>query len=186
MNKLVFLLGSKVGGLLGLCIGISIITVIELIWLCLRLGAQKLKLTRLIIWFYSYKMCSFLYVSKLYFSNNELLQLMTSNYYSVLWNHSEIAISLLKFFYVGSPSGVHLFDHLLWSTFQSSITHYIKTLSSSSYMFHIGIIYSYSNSNKSVTYFHQKVLTLAGIWTGTSPGPSQYATNWAILAWITT
>ena len=39
---------SQVGGLLGLCIGISIITVIELVWLCLRLGAQKLKLTHLV------------------------------------------------------------------------------------------------------------------------------------------
>ena len=30
------------------------------------------------------------------------------------------------FFNVGTPSGVHLFDHLLWSIFQSSIsTHYI-------------------------------------------------------------
>ena len=33
---------------------------------------------------------------------------------------------LLNFlFYVGTPSGVHLFDHHLWSIFQSSITHYI-------------------------------------------------------------
>ena len=31
-----------------------------------------------------------------------------------------------NFFYVGTPSGVHLFNHLLWSIFQSSITHYIK------------------------------------------------------------
>ena len=29
------------------------------------------------------------------------------------------------FFYLGTPSGVYLFDHLLWSIFQSSITHYI-------------------------------------------------------------
>jgi hypothetical protein len=40
---------SQVGGLLGLCIGISIITFIELVWLGLRLAAQKLQLTRLII-----------------------------------------------------------------------------------------------------------------------------------------
>ena len=39
---------SQVGGLLGLCIGISIVTFIELVWLCLRLAAQKLKLTKLI------------------------------------------------------------------------------------------------------------------------------------------
>ena len=30
---------------------------------------------------------------------------------------------------------------------------------------HIGIIYSYSNSNKSVTYLHWKTIDLAGIWT---------------------
>ena len=46
-------------------------------------------------------------------------------------------------FYVGTPSGVHLFDHLLWSIFQSLI------------------------------YFHLKILALAGIWTwdllGTKP-----------------
>jgi hypothetical protein len=39
---------SQVGGLLGLCIGISILTFIELFWLCLRILAQKLKLTKLI------------------------------------------------------------------------------------------------------------------------------------------
>ena len=39
---------SQVGGLLGLCIGISIVTFIELVWLCLRIVAQKLKLTKLI------------------------------------------------------------------------------------------------------------------------------------------
>jgi hypothetical protein len=39
---------SQVGGLLGLCIGISILTSIELFWLCLRILAQKLKLTKLI------------------------------------------------------------------------------------------------------------------------------------------
>jgi len=40
---------SQVGGLLGLCIGISIVTFIELVWLCLRILAQKLKLTKLIL-----------------------------------------------------------------------------------------------------------------------------------------
>ena len=35
---------------------------------------------------------------------------------------------------------------------------------------HIGIICSYSNSNKSVTYFHWKILALAGIWTRDLPG----------------
>jgi hypothetical protein len=39
---------SQVGGLLALCIGFSIITVIELVWLCLRILSQKMKLTKLI------------------------------------------------------------------------------------------------------------------------------------------
>ena len=39
---------SQVGGLLGLCIGVSIVTVIELVWLCLRLLFQKFKLTHII------------------------------------------------------------------------------------------------------------------------------------------
>jgi len=39
---------SQVGGLLGLCIGISIVTFIELFWLCLRILFQKLKLTHII------------------------------------------------------------------------------------------------------------------------------------------
>ena len=30
---------------------------------------------------------------------------------------------------------------------------------------HLGIIYLYSNSNKSITYFHWKILALARIWT---------------------
>ena len=35
---------------------------------------------------------------------------------------------------------------------------------------HIGIIYSYSNSNNPVTYFHWKIIALAGIWTLDLPG----------------
>ena len=34
---------------------------------------------------------------------------------------------------------------------------------------HIGIIYSYSNSNNPVTNFHWKILALAGIWTWDLP-----------------
>ena len=34
--------------------------------------------------------------------------------------------ALLLIFFFGTPSGVHLFDHVLWSIIQSSITHYIK------------------------------------------------------------
>ena len=39
---------SQVGGLLVLCIGFSIITIIELVWLCLRILFHKLKLTHII------------------------------------------------------------------------------------------------------------------------------------------
>ena len=35
---------------------------------------------------------------------------------------------------------------------------------------HIGIINSYTNLNKSVTYFHWKILAPAGIWTRDLPG----------------
>ena len=40
---------SQVGGLLGLCIGVSIVTVIELVWLCLRVLFFKMDLTHIII-----------------------------------------------------------------------------------------------------------------------------------------
>ena len=33
---------SSIGGLLGLCIGLSIVTVAELIWICIRITADKL------------------------------------------------------------------------------------------------------------------------------------------------
>ena len=48
----------------------------------------------------------------------------------------------------------------------------------------IGIIYSYSNLNNPVTYFHWKFSPLPEIEPRTSPVPNWYATNWAILAWI--
>ena len=44
--------------------------------------------------------------------------------------------------------------------------------------------YLYSNSNNPVTDFHWKFLPLPGFEPGNSPVPSQYATNWAILAWV--
>ena len=37
---------SNVGGLLGLVLGMGIVSFIELIWLCLRVGAKELNLTR--------------------------------------------------------------------------------------------------------------------------------------------
>ena len=39
---------AQVGGLLGLCIGITFVSFIELFWLCLRILFQKLKLTHII------------------------------------------------------------------------------------------------------------------------------------------
>ena len=45
---------------------------------------------------------------------------------------------------------------------------------------YIGIIYSYSNSNKSITYFHWKILTFAGIWTSDIPStkPMRYQSSY--------
>jgi hypothetical protein len=40
---------STVGGLMGLVLGMGIVSVIELVWLCLRLGSRKLGLTKWII-----------------------------------------------------------------------------------------------------------------------------------------
>jgi hypothetical protein len=37
---------SNVGGLLGLVLGMGIVSFIELIWLCLRVGAKELNLTQ--------------------------------------------------------------------------------------------------------------------------------------------
>ncbi len=37
---------ATVGGLLGLCIGVSIITIVELLWLCLRLGVKIIEMPR--------------------------------------------------------------------------------------------------------------------------------------------
>ena len=78
------------------------------------------------------------------------------------------------FFYVGTSSGVHLlttfygpyFNHKLHIT----LSNFFKFLRMPERRIHIGIIYLYSNSNKSVTYFHWKILTLAGIWTPDLPG----------------
>ena len=72
------------------------------------------------------------------------------------------------------------FDHLLWFIFQSSLhTCYtlqimLDCLCGQLFMpeprTHNGIIYSYSNSNNSVTYFQCKILALARIWTRDLPG----------------
>jgi len=40
---------STVGGLMGLVLGMGIVSIIELVWLCLRLGSRKLALTKWII-----------------------------------------------------------------------------------------------------------------------------------------
>jgi hypothetical protein len=34
---------SGIGGILGLCLGISLVTFIELFWLCLQLGAKAVE-----------------------------------------------------------------------------------------------------------------------------------------------
>ena len=100
----------------------------------------------------------------------------------------------ILFFYVGTPSGVQLFDHLLWSLFQSSITHYIQTIFSSSYMFHgdllwaafMHCIYTCLSDLWALPsfIFIEKFSPLPGSEPGTSPVLSRYATNWAILAWM--
>jgi len=36
---------SNVGGLLGLCIGLSIVTIVEILWLCLRLIGKAFDVT---------------------------------------------------------------------------------------------------------------------------------------------
>jgi hypothetical protein len=33
---------SAIGGLLGLCLGLSIVTLIEIVWLCLKMGSKFL------------------------------------------------------------------------------------------------------------------------------------------------
>ena len=80
---------------------------------------------------------------------------------------------LSDLFNVGTPSGVHLFGHLLWSIFQSSTTHHIKqflqVLSCFIFIFKFELI-SYLFSLK-------KFSPLPGFEPGTSPVPSRFATN---------
>ena len=54
-------------------------------------------------------------------------------------------ISTLNCFYVGTLCGVHLFDHLLWSIFQASITHYIKQFFQVLTCFLINYLFSLKN-----------------------------------------
>jgi len=37
---------GTVGGLLGLCIGVSIVTIVEIFWLCMRIGVKALKVSK--------------------------------------------------------------------------------------------------------------------------------------------
>ena len=95
---------------------------------------------------------------------------------------------LIHFFNFGTPSGVHLFDRILWPIFQSSISqlHIEIKISSSSYMFiwerdstrfqqvlnrtdrlYVVTIQIWINS---FTYVHWKIITLARIWTLDLPG----------------
>ena len=88
------------------------------------------------------------------------------NYLPPSWA-GKIERNAVFFLNVGTPSGVHLFDHLLWSILQSSITHYIKKFL------------------QVLTYFHWKILALARIWTRDS-GPPQYQADMlpTELSWL--
>ena len=112
------------------------------------------------------------------------------------------------FFYVGTPSGVHLFDYLLWSIFQSPITHYIikflqvninhsesETLRGTSEYIHHVLEHQLKKIDRfyavaiqiqiiQLLIFTEKFSSLLGFEPGTSPEPSRYATNRAILAWL--
>ena len=105
------------------------------------------------------------------------------------------------FIAVGTLSGMHLFDQLLWSIFQSSITHYIKQFlqvliyaqglgfhsisticQSAEYILELYVCIQIQTNQLLI--FTEKFLSLPGFEPGTSPEPNRYATNWAILAWI--
>ena len=52
-----------------------------------------------------------------------------------------------SFFYVGTPSGIHLLDHLLWPIFQSTVTNHIyKLLVLTFFMMTIMRLYAHFNS----------------------------------------
>ena len=87
-------------------------------------------------------------------------------------------LSLIQiiFFNVGTPSGVHLFGHLLWPIFQSSIllTHYFIQFfhyTAASHTPHLCMMWVIS-----ITYFCWKILALPGIWTWDQicPGPPRF------------
>jgi len=40
---------SAIGGLLGLCLGVSLVTFVELVWLCLRLSAKAVAPSRSLV-----------------------------------------------------------------------------------------------------------------------------------------
>ena len=80
-------------------------------------------------------------------------------------------IQLQKYIFlkVGTPSGVYLFDHLLWSIWQDS-----NPTKQSHASFEVSALpTSHHGWVKSVTYFPWKILALDGIWTwdlsGTKP-----------------
>ena len=94
--------------------------------------------------------------------------------------------------------GWHLFDHLLWSIFQSSLHILQMTIfhmldlcgqlscTASTHVFLT--LHSYSNSNKSITDFHWKIISLAGIWTSDLPStkPMRYQLSSPGLDTLTT
>ena len=71
---------------------------------------------------------------------------------------------------------IYIFDHLLWSKFQSSL-HILQTLQSFACWTSVGSFHL-------LLIFIEKFLHLPGFEPETSPLPSRYATSWAILAWI--
>ena len=70
----------------------------------------------------------------------QLICKMSKNAIALSFEICEDAIFF--FFNVGTPGRVHLFDHILWSIFPSSITYYIFTISLSSCMFHGDLLWA--------------------------------------------
>ena len=105
------------------------------------------------------------------------------------------SLDYFNFFYVGNLSGLHLFDHLLWPIFQSSL--YLC----SAMIINHETLHSLQCS-RALTFVDCFYAAAIQIWINNSlfvkinnsrpcrdlnrdlPVPSQYATNWTILAWI--
>ena len=84
-----------------------------------------------------------------------------------------IADCAFIFLMFGTPNGVHLFDHLLWPIFQSSITHYNYNFFKFLHV-HGDLLWA--------AFMYCLYTCLSDLWVLPSSIPSRYATNWAILA----